>query len=130
MRAELAGCRVWAPPLTADLRPLASLDLPSAEGWVLWLEDVKDYIRDDGPEPALLSGLVNREVVVLATLRDEQVDRFQRRSSSRVSHEAPYAFLANLGACAQHGRADPPRPRVEPRRAAPKKWMSPGWRRL
>ncbi|MFD0348994.1 tetratricopeptide repeat protein [Kitasatospora aburaviensis] len=65
---------------------------------MLWLDDVEDYIRDDGLEPALLSGLVHRGVVVLATLRDEQVDRFQRRSSSQVPLEAPYAFLANLGA--------------------------------
>ncbi|MEQ4195811.1 hypothetical protein [Streptomyces sp. YIM 103828] len=98
MRAELIGRRVWAPPRTADLRPLASLDLPSAEGWVLWLDDVEDYVRDEGLEPALLSGLVDRGVVVLATLRDDQADRFQRRNLSRVSHEAPYASLANLGA--------------------------------
>lgn len=98
MRAELVGCQVWAPPRTADLRPLASMDLPSVEGWALWLDDVEDYVRDDGLEPALLSGLVNQGVVILATLRDEQADRFQRRNSSRGSQEAPYASLTNLGA--------------------------------
>ncbi|MEV7165391.1 tetratricopeptide repeat protein [Streptomyces microflavus] len=98
MRAELTGCRVWAPPRTANLRPIAGLDFPLTEGWVLWLDDVEDYIRDDGLEPALLSGLVDQRVVVLATLRDEQVDRFQRRSSSQATPEAPYSSLTNLGA--------------------------------
>ncbi|MFJ2745047.1 hypothetical protein ACIO3O_35930 [Streptomyces sp. NPDC087440] len=98
MRAELSGCRVWAPPRTADLRPIASMDPPLAEGCVLWLDDVEDYIRDDGLEPALLSSLIQQRVVVLATLRDEQVDRFQRRSPHQATLDAPYTFLANLGA--------------------------------
>ncbi|MBV1957732.1 sel1 repeat family protein [Streptomyces sp. BV333] len=98
MRRELAGCRVWAPPRHADLRGLADMVLPPAEGWVLWLDDLEDYIRDNGLEPALLSGLVRRRIIVLATLRDEYIDRYQRRNSHLTAIEQPHPFAAHLGA--------------------------------
>ncbi|MEU5001536.1 hypothetical protein [Streptomyces sp. NPDC021622] len=97
MRQELTGCRVWAPPRNADLRGLANAVVP-AEGWVLWLDDLEDYIRETGLEPALVSDLVGRRMVVLATLRDEYVDRYQRRKASIGTLDQPHPIAAHLAA--------------------------------
>ncbi|MFD9408014.1 hypothetical protein ACFWBN_13500 [Streptomyces sp. NPDC059989] len=98
MQSELPDYRVWAPPRHADLRGLTRSSARATSGLVLWLDDLEDYVREDGLDPTLLADLMRQRVVVLATLRDEFVDRFQRQSLALSRAEQNLRFADHLGA--------------------------------
>ena len=104
MREVLQGHRVLSPVPGSDLRELATPD-----GTVLWLDDLEGHLGSDGLQIDLLNDLIERKVVIVATMRDEQYERFRLHHARKATdddsriHREIYlgAQVLNLATCVE-----------------------------
>jgi tetratricopeptide (TPR) repeat protein len=80
MRRNLGNWLVCKPDPDAELPSL--LSFRGEERRVVWLDDLHEYMHSNGLSISLLDALVNRRVVVLATLRADFYDHYSEEQDS------------------------------------------------
>lgn len=78
MKQVLSGYHVLSPSHGTDLRQLPGLlDDADSMRCVLWLDDLEGHLGSPGLQTNLLSELLRRKVVIVATIRHEQSELFR-----------------------------------------------------
>lgn len=87
IRSTLAGYRALSPTPGTDLRQLfANIDNTSHRH-ILWLDDLEGHLASHGLQVDLLADLLDQRVVVVATMRDEQYERFRLHNARKTPHD-------------------------------------------
>ncbi len=87
IQSALGGYRVVSPIPGSDLPQLfAALDNNSA-GRILWLDDLEGHLGSHGLQLDLLNHLMDHKVVIVATMRDEQYERFRLHRARKASND-------------------------------------------
>lgn len=86
-----------APPEDADLRPLpAWLGVRAAQaprGWVVWLDDLDRHLGTSGLTSTLLSQLGRADAIVVATIRQKQLQLLRPASTDHGPQSGGYTVL-------------------------------------
>ncbi|WP_157847761.1 tetratricopeptide repeat protein [Streptomyces violens] len=96
MRAAIPSHHLAVPVDRTAVIPLAEYVSRRAEPAVLWLDDLECFLGSDALSPQLLSELTSRPgVVVVATIRSSQHQRFTARTEPSGDEQERTAWRAN-----------------------------------
>jgi eukaryotic-like serine/threonine-protein kinase len=98
MRSEVPD-RLLAVPAGWESLAVVVTTLADRRPSVLWLDDLERFMGPTGLTPAMIADLtepVDRDVIVLATMRASEYDRFAARREATVSDPDWFAWRASL----------------------------------